>query len=116
MALPTTWDEGLSRLAEAVKQAKAGGKTVAYLGPYRSGAITELLNDFTGGNAVHWEPLGRADEADAYEVLFGSRALPRYELADAQYVLSFGAPFLGTWGGPSLEAGFAKAKDPNHGN
>ncbi|MFT7520902.1 MAG: Fe-S-cluster-containing dehydrogenase component/anaerobic selenocysteine-containing dehydrogenase, partial [Kiritimatiellia bacterium] len=111
-----TWDAALAKLAEAVKQADGSNKTVAYLGPYRSGALNELLGDFTKGNAIHWEPIGRSGEADAWEVLFGTRALPRYEVADAQYVLSFGAAFLGTWGGPKLAADFAKAKNPNHGN
>lgn len=111
-----SWDEGLSKLAEAVKAARSGGKTVAYLGPYRSGALARLLSDFTAGNSVHWEPVGRAAEADAAEILLGSRALPRYDLASAHYILSFGAAFLGSWGGPAMDDGFAASKNPNRGH
>ncbi len=110
------WDDALGRLAQAVQAARGAGKKVAWLGPYLSGSITQLLADYTAGNATYWEPLGRSDEADAYEVVFGERRLPRYDLAKAHYILSFGAPFLGTWGGPDLEAGFSKARDPNLGH
>ncbi|MFK7928836.1 MAG: 4Fe-4S dicluster domain-containing protein [Myxococcota bacterium] len=108
-----SWDEALGQLAGLVKAAKEAGKTVAYLGPYRSGAMAALLADFTDGNNVHWEPVGRAAEADAAEVLFQDRRLPMYKLANAQYILSFGAAFLGSWGGPQLENDFAMSKDPN---
>lgn len=110
------WNTGLEKLAGAVKAAKASGKTVAYLGGYKSGAIVELLNDFTGGNAVFWEPVGRAAEATAMETLFGSRQLPVYDLSEAHYVLSFGAAFLGSWGGTALASQFAHARNPNHGH
>lgn len=113
---PVSWDDGLERLAGAVKKAIAAGKKVAWLGPYQSGAIATLLSDYTQGNAVHWEPLGRHDEADAFQTVYGERALPRYELSGAHYVLSFGAAFLGAWGGVGIESGFAKAKNPNLGN
>jgi Fe-S-cluster-containing dehydrogenase component/anaerobic selenocysteine-containing dehydrogenase len=108
-----SWDDALERLAGAVKAAREQGKAVAWLGPYASGSIVQLLADYTAGNAFYWEPLGRSDEADAFEIVFGERRLPRYDLSSAHYVLSFGAPFLGTWGGPDLENGFAKARNPN---
>lgn len=111
-----SWEAGLEQLASAVKKASSEGKAVAWLGGYRSGALAGLIQDFTGGNAVFWEPLGRADQADAAETLYGSRVLPRYTISGAHYVLSFGAPFLGTWGGPQVAHDFAKAKNPNEGH
>lgn len=110
---PVTWEAGLKQLADAVKA--AGPKKVAYVGPYRGGTLAKLIEQLTGGNAVFWEPGGREAEARAVESLFGVRALPRYELESAQYVLSFGADFLGgTFGGAWTQAGYAAARDPNH--
>ncbi len=109
------WDAALERLAGAVRTAAAAGKKVAYLGPYRSGAITRLLSDYTSGNATFWEPLGHEAEALAAEALFGQRALPGYDLSQVRYLLSFGAPFLGTWGNPALASQFATARNPNEG-
>lgn len=111
----TSWDKAADQLAEAVGKARNAGKKVAFLGGYHSGALAQLIADYTQGNSVHWEPLGRSDEADAAEIVFGERRLPRYELSDARFVLSFGAPFLGTWGGVDLESGYAAARNPNKG-
>jgi Fe-S-cluster-containing dehydrogenase component/anaerobic selenocysteine-containing dehydrogenase len=115
-AAESGWDEALQQVAGAVKAAKDGGRKIAYIGPHRSGSIVSLLREFTGGNAVFWEPAGREAEALAAEKLFGQRVLPAYDLSKAHYVLSFGADFLGTWGGPSLESQYARARNPNEGN
>ncbi|MFT6819282.1 MAG: Fe-S-cluster-containing dehydrogenase component/anaerobic selenocysteine-containing dehydrogenase [Myxococcota bacterium] len=113
-ATPLTWDDAMGRVTSAVQA--AGDKKVAYLGPYRSGAIVTLINELTDGNAVFWEPLGYEAEADAAEALFGQRILPGYDLAKAHYVLSFGANFLSGWGGTKLASQYADARNPNLGN
>jgi hypothetical protein len=56
-----TWEQGLAKLADAVKAARSAGKKVAYLGGYHSGPIATLLRDFTDDNALFWEPLGYED-------------------------------------------------------
>ncbi|MBW2258246.1 MAG: twin-arginine translocation signal domain-containing protein, partial [Deltaproteobacteria bacterium] len=112
----TDWETGLAQLSSAVKAARDGGKKIAYLGPYRSGSIVNLLQDYTGGEAVFWEPLGPEAEVEAAEVLFGQRVLPAYQLSGARYVLSFGAAFLGQWGNVHLAGQYADARDPNKGH
>ncbi|MFT4625708.1 MAG: Fe-S-cluster-containing dehydrogenase component/anaerobic selenocysteine-containing dehydrogenase [Myxococcota bacterium] len=114
--IPTDWEAALSKLGSAVKAARQGGKKVAWLGRYRSGTIVGLLQDLTGGNAVFYEPLGRAAEATAAEKLFGTRTLPHYALDQAHYVLSFGADFLGHWGGVWSSVDYAAARDANNGH
>ncbi len=110
------WDEGLKALSSAMSAASGAGKAVAYLGAYRSGPIVELLRDVTGGRAIFWEPTGYAALADAVEGLFGTRVLPFYDVEKADFVLSFGAPFLGGWGDGGLEARYAAARNPNVGH
>jgi molybdopterin-containing oxidoreductase family iron-sulfur binding subunit len=110
------WDAAIQKVVAAYQSAKNTGKKVAYLGPYRSGSIVKLLNEYTDNNAVFWEPLGYAAEAEAAEKLFGSRALPSYQLGRAEYVLSFGADFLSGWGGTQLASDFADARNPNIGH
>ena len=65
-AADLSWEDGLDRLAKSVQAARNAGKTVAYLGPYRSGAIVSLLRDYTLDNATFWEPHGHAAEAAAW--------------------------------------------------
>lgn len=111
-----TWEQGLQQLSGAIQQARAQGKRVVYLGGYRSGSVVELLQGFTGGDAIFWEPLGREAEARAAQLLFGSPELPRYDIAGAHNVLSFGAEFLGGgWGGAWSQAAYARARNPNVG-
>ncbi len=113
----TTWDAAIPKLASAVAKARAEGKKVAWLGGYRSGTIVGLIQSMTGGEAVFFEGLGRDAEAAAAELVFGSPALPRYDLMGAHYVLSFGADFLGgAWGGAGTQSQYAMARSANHGN
>jgi Fe-S-cluster-containing dehydrogenase component/anaerobic selenocysteine-containing dehydrogenase len=107
------WKGGQEKLAAAVQSAVAAGKKVAYFGGYKGGAIVDLITDFTGGSAVFWEADGYAADAKASELLFGKRVLPFYALDKADYVLSFGAPFLSGWGDADIEARFSKARNPN---
>ncbi|MCB9681353.1 MAG: 4Fe-4S dicluster domain-containing protein [Alphaproteobacteria bacterium] len=111
-----SWEDGVKELSAAVQSAKASGKLVAYLGGYKSGAIVELLDAFTNGHAVYWEPLGYDADVAASEALFGQRVLPFYGVDKAGYVLSFGAPFLSGWGDADLADRYALARDPNVGH
>lgn len=105
-----SWEDGLSTLTEAVRA--RGGKKVAYLGPYQGPALTELINTFAD-TAVFFEPTGYDADVAAAEALFGKRVLPFYGYDKADYVLSFGAPFLGGWGDADGEGRFASARNPN---
>ncbi len=111
----TTWEEGLGKLAGAIRAAKDTGKKVVWLGGYRSGTIVDVIRAVCT-DAVFWEPLGRDAESAAMSALFGTPRLPRYDLSGAHYVLSFGADFLGgRWGGAATQASFAAARDSNQG-
>ncbi|NCG17473.1 MAG: 4Fe-4S dicluster domain-containing protein [Rhodobacterales bacterium] len=111
-----SWEDGQKKLTDAVQAARSGGKKVVYLGAYQTGAFAQLMDGFTGGNNVHWEALGRDAEATAANQLFGSPALPFYNIAKAHYVLSFGAEFLGgSWGGAWSQSAFSHARDRDDG-
>jgi len=117
---PLSFDDAKTRLVDAIGAARSAGKQVVYLGPYASGSIVDLLNDFAD-KAIFWEPLGLENEAAAAQALFGSEEesapLPRYDLTRADFVLSFGAPFLGdAWGNPGHQADYAKARDAHDGH
>ncbi|MEN0062487.1 MAG: 4Fe-4S dicluster domain-containing protein [Myxococcota bacterium] len=117
-----SFEDARRMLSDAVRAARnpASGepKSVVYLGPYASGSIVDLIQEFAD-EAIFWEPMGRENEAAAAKALFGDEdgnaVLPRYDLSGAEFVLSFGAAFLGdAWGGPGHEAEYAMARDANH--
>ncbi|MFN7144326.1 MAG: hypothetical protein ACK4YP_11155, partial [Myxococcota bacterium] len=116
---PTTWDAALAKVTEAVTAARSAGKSVAWLGRYRTGSTARLLDELGAGaglRRLHWEPLGLETLLAASRAVFGRDALPSFELADAHTIVSFGMDFLAT----SIDtlhysAGWSKARDPQHG-
>ncbi len=54
--------------------------------------------------AVWYEPFDEAVLRQANLLSFGHSALPTIDLARADYVISFGADFLGTWNSPVAQS------------
>jgi len=56
--------------------------------------------DATGGSSVHWEPHGYTSIVEASKIAFGNAVAPRYDIATAKTIVSFGAQFLTNWLAP----------------
>jgi molybdopterin-containing oxidoreductase family iron-sulfur binding subunit len=93
-----TWDDAIARLA--ARLGAATGRAVAING-YGPSTFTTLLGAMmtaVGGRMVRWEPFGREAERAANRQVFGRDELATHDFATAQYIVSFGADFLETWG------------------
>jgi molybdopterin-containing oxidoreductase family iron-sulfur binding subunit len=105
-----TWDDAIARLA--AKLSTANGRVAAINGSGPS-TFTTLLDDMMtslGGRAVSWQAFARDAESRANERTFGRSDLPHYDFGAAQYIVSFGADFLETWGtAVEQQRGFAAA-------
>ena len=94
-----TWDEALATLAERLG---AGGRSLFLTGRKGTTEAT-LLNGFVGavgGDRVIHDPLDDPALRRAVEIAFGVATLPRYDIAAADFLVSFGADFLETWLSP----------------
>ena len=112
-----SWDDANKRVADAITAATAAGKSVAWLGRYRSGSVAALLDvaSARGIRRVNWEPLGVDALLAAARMSYQVDELPVYELAGAKTIVSFGYDFLHTaFGSMGMAKGWAKAKDPSH--
>ncbi len=79
--------------------------------PTRRKLIKEFLSAFKDGKHVVYEPLALEEVGLAGEITFSSRTAPRLVLDKADYILSFGADFLGNWGDPiSYSKAFSKVR------
>lgn len=109
-----SWDDALTALSTAMS-----GGSAAWLGRYRTGALDRLLGDVaaaSGMQRIHWEAFGYESLATATKLAFGIEGVPRYQVAGAQVILSFGADWLNTWLAPvDHQAGYAAARDPEQG-
>jgi anaerobic selenocysteine-containing dehydrogenase len=97
------WEEALNTLY--AKLQAAGGKVAVWCGSTTSGHVVDLFQRLTaaiGAPApivfdLYTALNGYRLLANTSRDLFGSEALPTYDLAHADVVFSFGADFLGTW-------------------
>ena len=52
---------------------------------------------------------------DAFQAVYGERALADYDFSKANVIVSIGADFLGDWQGGGFDAGYAKGRVPQNG-
>lgn len=107
---PIKWDDAIALLAQ---QLAAAGSGFRVLSGGTRGTLTSLLQDVAataGGKLVRWQPFGGEPQREANRRIFGRDELASHEFGKAQFILSFGADFLETWGTPIAQArGFAES-------
>jgi len=114
------WDAAIKVVSDALTNTSAS--EVAFLMGTSSDHVFDLVSDLTnaiGAPApIRFGALSmfeaRATLSKAAEDLFGQAAMPFFDLAGADVVLSFGANFLETWLSPvAYTRGFAKMRRSN---
>jgi anaerobic selenocysteine-containing dehydrogenase/Fe-S-cluster-containing dehydrogenase component len=104
---PVTWDDALARVAQRLSG--GDGSRVWFLSGNESGTFDRLIGEWLQGlgstNRVVYEPFGYEALREASRLVFGRDAIPSYDLAAAQFVISFGTDFLETWLSPVEFAG-----------
>ena len=101
-----SWEEAVKELASHLLQSKSPGKPspVAFLIEplldHRGVLIERFLEAIGAPPAVKFEFFEQKVLRRANELSFGHHQLPTFDLANANYVVSFGADFLGTWNSP----------------
>ena len=112
---PVGWDDALELLAERLG---TGGRSV-FLTGCKGPAEGHLLDRFAaavGGRRVVYDPLHDSALREAVGIAFGVDALPSYNIAAADFLVSFGADFLETWLSPvRFAADFAAMHAVDHG-
>jgi Fe-S-cluster-containing dehydrogenase component/anaerobic selenocysteine-containing dehydrogenase len=103
-ARKAAWQELDAAAIEQLKKvAASGGKVAVLTGEIRSETtrklVAEFLSQFRQGVHVEYEPLALDEVVAGQELSYGTAVLPAYRFDQADYVLSLGADFLGTWPG-----------------
>lgn len=89
----TTWDE----IDNAVRKAMSAGSTWVLTGSVLSPTLKKMIQK-TGFRHVQLDTVPMDDVLEGQAQCYGKRVFPRYRFDNADYVLSLGADFLGTWG------------------
>ena len=116
----STWDEANNKIKASVSDAKAkGGKVVILTGTTASPSIDRLLSQFAAANTnakhVVYDAVSSSDALDAFQAVYGERALANYDFSKASVIVSIGADFLGDWQGGGFDAGYAQGRIPQNG-
>ncbi|MBI5935445.1 MAG: molybdopterin-dependent oxidoreductase [Chloroflexi bacterium] len=111
------WDDAVATVSDILKKYKAS--EIAFLMGTAPDHLFDLATDLTGAMGasapVRYGALsmfeGRATLAQAAQEMFGQPALPFFDLASADVVVSFGANFLETWVSPvAYTRGYSKLR------
>ena len=118
-AKKASWNEVTSKIKSNLKS--ANGKQIVLLTNTLASPSTEkLIADFISKNPtakhVVYDAVSESAALDAYETVYGERALVDYDFSKATSVIvSLNADFLGDWQGGGYDAGFAQVRVPKSG-
>ena len=112
-----TWIDVDSKIKSGLAEAKAkGGQVVLLTNTLASPSTEKLIADFLGKNPnakhVIYDAVSESEALDAFETVYGERALVDYDFSKASVIVSVGADFLGDWQGGSYDSGYAKGRIP----
>jgi len=104
-------------VSKALDKAQASNKKIVVLShSYPSPTFKKLFGEFKAKYAnaelVTYDAFPYAAALDAAQEVFGTRALPVYDLSTTELVVSFQADFLGDYNAGSLETSYAAARKP----
>ncbi|QWV97494.1 4Fe-4S dicluster domain-containing protein [Geomonas nitrogeniifigens] len=99
-----SWQEAFDSISSRL----AAGGRVALLSALQTGAPAEVLHAFAAAfgsdRVLFYEPFNYESLRAAHQQLFGLPVIPRYDLEGSDFILSFAADFLETWGSPVRQA------------
>jgi molybdopterin-containing oxidoreductase family iron-sulfur binding subunit len=117
---PATWIDVDSKIKSSLADAKTkGGQVVLLTNTLASPSTEKLIAEFLGKNPnakhVVYDAVSESEALDAFETVYGERALVDYDFSKASLIVSVGADFLGDWQGGSFDSGYAQGRIPKNG-
>jgi molybdopterin-containing oxidoreductase family iron-sulfur binding subunit len=116
-----SWEDLDKNITTVLPKIFASGKEVVLLtGTCASPSTHKLLTQFEEkyGKVRHviYDAVSESAALDAFEAMYGERALPDYDFSKAKTIVSIGADFLGDWQGGNFSAGYIKGRKPESGD
>ncbi len=114
------WSDVNAKMKASLTEAKAkGGQVVLLTNTLASPSTEKLIAEFIGANPnakhVIYDAVSSSEALDAFEMIYGERALVDYDFSKANLIVSVDADFLGDWQGGSYDSGYAKGRIPHQG-
>ena len=115
-----TWEQVDARVRASLADARAtGGQVVLLTNTLASPSTEKLIGEFLAANPnsrhVIYDAVSSSEALDAFEMVYGERALANYDFSKTGLIVSVGADFLGDWQGGGYDANYAQGRVPNQG-
>jgi molybdopterin-containing oxidoreductase family iron-sulfur binding subunit len=116
----STWSAVDSKIKSSIADAKAkGGQVVLLTNTLASPSTEKLIGQFidSNPNAKHvvYDAVSSSETLDAFETVYGERALVDYDFSKAALIVSVGADFLGDWQGGGYDSSYTQGRVPKNG-
>ena len=114
-----SWAEADKEIIVKLNELKDANKSVVLVtGTTASPSTDKIISEFTTAypNIKHvvYDTVSESGTADAFEAMYGKRALPNYNFSNAKVIASFGADFLGDFHG-GFEKSYVAGRKPETG-
>ena len=112
-----SWDAAHNEIEVSLAQLKKANEPVVLLtGTLASPSTEQLISEFiaTYPNVKHivYDAISESGIADAFEEMFGERAVPNYHFEKAHTIVSYLADLIGDWLG-EFEKEYAASRNPD---
>ena len=115
-----TWNEVNAKVQASLNDAASNGGNVVLLtnttaSPSTDALIADLQVKYPTVKHVVYDAVSESNALDAFEAVYGVRALAGYDFSKADVIVSVGADILGDWQGGGYDAGYAQGRIPKNG-
>jgi len=115
-----SWSDVDAKVKASLAEAKTkGGQVVLLTNTLASPSTEKLIAEFIAKNPtakhVVYDAVSCSETLDAFEAVYGERALADYDFSKANLIVSVGADFLGDWQGGNYDTGYAQGRIPKNG-
>jgi len=112
-----SWSDFYSQVGDKLKAMSLADKPVVLLtqtfaSPTTQVIIDNFIGQFPNVRHVIYDPISCNAALEAFENIYGVRALADYDFSKAETIVSVGADFLGDWQGGGFDSGYAKSRVP----
>ncbi|WP_289057990.1 TAT-variant-translocated molybdopterin oxidoreductase [uncultured Flavobacterium sp.] len=116
----SSWSAVDLKIKSSLADAKTkGGQVILLTNTLASPSTDKLIAEFIAKNPnakhVVYDAVSSSEALDAFETVYGQRALVDYDFSKASLIVSVGADFLGDWQGGGYDTGYAQGRIPQNG-
>ena len=111
------WSDFYSQVGAKLKAMALSNKPIVLLtqtfaSPTTQRTIDQFIAQFPNVSHVVYDTLSSSHALDAFENVYGSRALADYDFSKAETIVSIGADILGDWQGGGYDSGYSQSRVP----